>query len=153
MPALETSLIRPLALALALLTPAFAVADTRPEVLAQASEWVVGRWTTQDGEPGGTMRAVMEIRADGTLVVLGEFWPAGASAPRADLGGSMIAAWRMEEASSTRLLLDLSDAWVQDGTGPRRPAGPHMETMDLGIQPDGSLYDLDGALLWQRQGS
>jgi hypothetical protein len=34
-----------------------------------------------------------------------------------------------------------------------RPGGPHLRTLNLGIQLNGSLCDLDGPLLWQRQGS
>jgi hypothetical protein len=153
-------MFRPLYLALALLLPGGVNADQPPaasETLAQASSWLVGRWITSDDErlPGagrGTMNGVMEVRADGTLLITGEFWPEGASHPRADLGGGMTATWRMEDAEPNRLRLRLDDIWVTEGDAAPRPGGTHLQVMDLGIQPDGSLYDIEGQFHWQRQG-
>lgn len=155
-------MVRPLLLAAALLLPGPLAAEEppppTPEVLAQASDWLLGRWTYEErvdlpGVGRGLARAVMEFRADGTMAMTGTFTPEGAHEPDPRLGGRMTATWWIEQADPLGLRVRLEEVTVTEGEAPPRPGGLAIEVMNLQIRPDGTLYDFDDGIGWRRQGS
>ncbi len=154
-------MFRPIALVLALLLPGATWAEppsTPPEILAEASAWLVGDWTYEarvdlpDLGPGLT-RMALEFRADGTMEMTGSFTPDGAAEPVPELSGLMTATWWMELADTLGIRVRLEEVMVTEGDAPPRPGDLVIEVMNLNIRPDGTLYDVDDGIAWQRQGS